>query len=100
MNITPITPQEVLEQLPKTVPTRLIEIINDLLIERFDGKKAEITIDMIKEQWPSTTQFKHDFLTNIERIYQKFGWKVQWIKESNAWETGYDRYEFTPIKNN
>ncbi len=27
-------------------------------------------------------------------IYCKSGWDAKWIKESNAWEDGHDRYEF------
>lgn len=95
----PITPQEAAARLPEksSIPDELIQAINDLILEKFDGENSfDITIDEIKERF-SKQPFKNSYL-NFEPYYIKSGWNVKWIKDSNAWEDGYDRYEFKPKK--
>lgn len=95
----PITPQEAASRLPEkaSIPDEIIQAINDLILEKFDGTNSfDITWDEIKKKLPSP--FPIDNELNFKPYYIKSGWDVKWIKESNAWEDGYDRYEFKPKK--
>lgn len=101
--LQPITPKEAAEQLPKhsAIPELLFRVVNDLILQKFDGtNKFDITIPEIKSLWKSFTvdYFQSSYL-NFEPFYEKAGWNVEWIKESNAWEDGYDRFEFSPKSN-
>lgn len=72
------------------------EIINDIILEKFDGTNSfDITWYDIREKYAERDlvfPFGRDL--NFKPFYIKSGWDVKWIKESNAWEDGYDRYEF------
>lgn len=91
----PITPQEAASQFPqiKTIPNELFQIINDLILEKFDGSNSfDITWDEIKGRWDGV--FPYNLELNFKPYYIKSGWDVEWIKESNYAESGYDRFEF------
>lgn len=94
----PITPQEAASRLPEksSIPDELIQAINDLILEKFDGTNSfDITWEEIKKR---TMMLPYNDDYDFKPYYIKSGWDVKWIKESNYAEIGYDRYEFKPKK--
>lgn len=99
----PITPEQASATLPKIIESdEIISIINDILLERYDPTDTivEITYDDIFQRWPYAATDKpfHAAIFDFKPIYRKSGWDVEFVKESNAWETGYDRWEFKKAK--
>ena len=85
-NIKPITPAEVSGEKLKTIPDVIIETINELIARNFVGKHATIKqediINLVKskdEQLTDRIIFDNHYL-DIEEIYEKAGWKVEYDK--------------------
>jgi len=99
-NIKPITPQDAATSLPENsnIPKEMIFVVNEILKEKYTtGKSVDITVEDIKVGWnklENPPELLNNYL-NFEPHYIKAGWSCKWIKESNAYESGYDRYEFT-----
>lgn len=83
--IKPISPKEVTH----TIPDFIIEAVNDLINEKWDGKEAVIYQDEILERVSSDehdsdkpsrqTIFDNNWL-DFEDLYRKQGWKVIYDK--------------------
>lgn len=103
MELKPITPQEAVENLSQNtiIPNEFIKVLNDLILEKFDGSNPfNITWNDLKRKYSEFGLIcPHRLNFDFKPQYIKSGWNVQWIKESNAWEDGFDRWEFS-IKRN
>jgi len=99
--IEPITPRDAESSFPEdsSIPSEMVFVINEILKERYvRGRKVDITLEDIRERWDkleNAPKLLNAYL-NFEPLFEKKGWSCRWIKESNAWEGGYDRYEFSP----
>jgi hypothetical protein len=75
-----ITPQEVIEKQKSIVTDWMIEIINGMLTKKWDGCKAVITKERIKEVLSSKGYNYETFRENgglkFEPIYREQGWHV------------------------
>lgn len=85
--ITPITPDEVYENKDKFVHPSIIEIINQLLGERYTKGRSAVILQkelVIKflEKNPDFTEQKmiNDGILDFEDAYRKIGWSVEYDK--------------------
>ena len=93
--VNPIKPEEVVH----TIPDFIIEAVNNLIKENWDGKSAIIKQDDImkvissddpEDSRPSRQKvFEHRWL-DIEPIYRQVGWKVLYDKPD--YNEDYDAY--------
>ena len=81
-----ITPQEVIEKQKSIVTDWLIEIINGMLTKKWDGCKAVITKERIKEilenKGYNYEAFREHGGLRFNHIYQEQGWHVDETNES------------------
>ena len=99
--VGPITPQEILKDLPNIIPSFVFEAVNNLLKKKFRGdtvtiKQDEILAEIAKLQDTFSRQDIYDNKwLDFERVYRENGWKVKY--EKPAYNENYPAYfEFTP----
>jgi hypothetical protein len=99
MEIKPLTPQEV-KVLPIAHP-QMIEVVNELLRLRFDGARAVIKQDEIKEaflkrvpEYDSLRMFAEK-LMDFEPTFRNAGWHVVYEKPGYN-ESGFAFFTFSP----
>lgn len=85
----PITPQEVDKVKSKGIPAYVIEIINKLIAQNWDGKRAivkqEDIVLAILEKNKIDKEFKRQYIFDndyleFESLYESVGWKVTYDK--------------------
>jgi len=81
----PITPKEVQDLKNATFPDEVIEVFNELIVENWDGHSATIKQDVaagrIAKRMKITRAKVFDrSLLDIEDVFQKAGWKVDYDK--------------------
>ena len=101
----PISPSEAKKAKESNIPDEIIEAVNKLLSERYDGscsvciKQKEIIEETAKFN-PRLTKaeiFKNKWL-DIEPTFRKHGWKVRYEKPSYG-DSDFDAYfEFSQKK--
>jgi hypothetical protein len=80
------SPQDVLNAKTGVIPAEVIETINQLLAERFDGNPCYIKQDEVVERASSSMKdvSRNDFFDkgwlNFESLYEKQGWRVDYDK--------------------
>lgn len=85
MTLAAITPEEVTAKKLKTIPPVVIAIFNKMIVENFDEGQAILYQDEVvtniltKIEVDRDTVFDKGWL-NIEKIYEKAGWKVIYDK--------------------
>ncbi len=101
--VGPITPQEILEDLPNIIPSFVFEAVNNLLKNKFRGssvtiKQDEILAEIAKIQKTySREEIYQNKWLDFESVYSKHGWKVKYDKP--AYNENYDAYfEFSMKK--
>jgi hypothetical protein len=102
--VTPITPQEILADLPNIIPSFVFEAINKLLKKKFRGDSVTIKQDDIMAEIGKlqTTYTREEIFDNkwmdFESVYRKNGWLVEYDKP--GFNENYDAFfKFTPRKN-
>ena len=91
--VHPITPQEVIDK--RVLPNVIIESVNELIQETFDGKRAHIKRNKIIERILSKDSNYTDEIIqqnnylDIEKYYTSYGWKVGFYCPENLG----DKYE-------
>ena len=80
--IKPIRPIDVIEN--HTLPNIIIKSINDLILEKWDGKRANITITEIYDGIQGNVNKKEsvDLLILIAEKYKESGWIVKYYTPS------------------
>lgn len=99
----PITPDEAFAQYPdrNQVSDQMIIVINELLKRKYDGVSCAITHEDIRNEWLTHEDFpniRDQPWVDFKPTFIKGGWDIEWIKESNYLEDGYDRWEFKRLK--
>lgn len=112
MPVKPITPKEVTEKKKELIPSEVIEAFNEMIAQNYSVGVASFTQDEVLKLAVSKLQIsrivdgeqpppapikseifnKHWF--DIEEIYEKAGWKVEYDKTAYN-ETGPDVFRFT-----
>lgn len=87
MKVKPITPDEVVHEIPDVV----IEVVNALIKEKWNGQKSHILQEEILERLsiPHDEIFEKRWL-DFEHIYREAGWFV--IYDKPAWDEDYKPY--------
>lgn len=99
--ITPIRPDEILSNLPKTTPTAVNTAVNNMLTKYFKGgsikiRQDEIVAEILRLDSSISRQeiFDNKWM-DFEEIYRQFGWSVSYDKP--AYNESYDAtFEFKP----
>lgn len=91
----PLTPQEVIEK--RTAHPAVVEIVNNLLVQRFDGNEAKITQEevvegLIDKGWVRDRIFDTGIL-DFEPVFRNAGWIVEYDKPAYN-ETGRASWKF------
>jgi hypothetical protein len=101
--VGPITPQEILADLPKIIPSFVFEAVNNLLKKKFRGESVTIKQDAIMDEIAKlqTTYTRQEIFDNkwmdFEKVYRDNGWKVEYDKP--GYNESYDAFfVFTPKK--
>jgi len=83
--VQPITPDQVNERRVVALPDEILEVFNELIVEKWDGCRATIKQDDLVERIVSRLDverhqvFKKGWL-NVEGIYRDAGWRVLYDK--------------------
>lgn len=82
--IKPIAPDEVVHEIPDVI----IEVVNTLIKEKWNGRKSHILQDEILERLsiPRDEVFEKHLL-DFEHIYREAGWSV--IYDKPGWDENY-----------
>jgi hypothetical protein len=101
--VGPITPQEILADLPNIIPSFVFEAVNNLLKKKFRGESVTIKQDTIMDEIAKlqTTYTRQEIFDNkwmdFEKVYRDNGWKVEYDKP--GYNETYDAFfVFTPKK--
>ena len=101
--VGPITPQEILEDLPNIIPSFVFEAVNNLLKKKFRGDSVNIKQDDIMAEIArlQTTYTRQEIFDNkwmdFEKVYRNNGWKVEYDKPH--YTDNYDAFfTFSPKK--
>lgn len=83
----PITPEECTNKKLELIPNEVIECFNEMIAENFNGhsatiKQKDICATIADRLYVSTTYVYSQKWLDIEDIYKKFGWKVEYDKPS------------------
>lgn len=91
LKVKPITPDEVVHEIPDVI----IEVVNDLIREKWNGQKSHILQEEILERLsiPRDEIFDKHWL-DFEHIYREAGWHV--IYDKPGWNENYKAFfDFT-----
>lgn len=101
--ILPITPAEILADLPNIIPSFVFEAVNNLLKKKFRGGPVTIKQDAIMDEIAKlqSTYTRQEIYDNkwmdFESVYADYGWIVKYDKP--GFRETYDAYfEFKPKK--
>jgi hypothetical protein len=91
MKVKPITPDEVVHEIPDVI----IEVVNTLIKENWNGQKSHILQEEILERLPiPRDEVFEKHLLDFEHIYREAGWNV--IYDKPGWDEKYKAFfEFT-----
>lgn len=84
MSVEPISPEYVASRRP-LVPDEVINVFNELIQEKFDGKRAVVAqdkaVDLIVERMAIGREmiFRNKWL-DVEPLYREAGWLVEFDK--------------------
>lgn len=87
-NVEPISPQKVTKLKEKTIPPPVIEAFNDMIVQRFDGRKSSflqkevVSLIMKKMGIPKTAEgmvYQKHWL-DVEDVFKQKGWHVEYDK--------------------
>jgi len=102
METKAITPQEIIDNLPKIIPSAIIDAVNNLLTKKFRGNEVVIKQDEILDEVRKISNLsRQDIFENkwldFEPIYRNSGWIVTYDKP--AYNENYAAfYNFKPNK--
>lgn len=104
MEIKPITPDEIINNLEKIIPSVVIQAVNNLLKEKYRGlgsttiKQDEIVREIQKLGSDLTKSEIYDKkYLDFEKLYSSYGWDVTY--DSPARDENFDAYfTFKKIK--
>jgi hypothetical protein len=85
MAIEPIKPSEVSDAKNQTIPDEIIQIFNDLIVEKWDGKAAcikqpEIVASIEEKTTFSWNEIFDRHFLDVEDLFRKAGWLVEYHK--------------------
>ena len=84
--IKPITFDEVYEQKTNKLPEELIDVINSLILDKFNtyDKSSKIYYEEIEElcSLEKLVIYANNWFNEIPDLYSKFGWDVEQYKPS------------------
>jgi hypothetical protein len=99
----PLSPKDIMDDLPNIIPPVVIEAVNNLLKKKFRGHNATIKLKEVKAEvrklgGPSEKQLNDEKAFDFENVFRKQGWKVRYEQPSYG-DSDFDAYyEFTPKK--
>tara|TARA_R110000796_G_scaffold136095_1_gene252116 strand:- start:1310 stop:1633 length:324 start_codon:yes stop_codon:yes gene_type:complete len=102
-NVQPLSPREIMEDMPNIIPPVVIQAVNNLLKKKYRGQSAtiktkELLIEIRSLGGPSKETLYADKSFDFESIFRAQGWKVKYDQPSYG-DSNYDAYyEFTPKK--
>ena len=81
----PINPKEVQARKNAKIPDEVFQVFNELIVDNWDGHSATVMQDdaakkIAKKLKITTEQVYARSLLDIEGIYRKAGWKVEYDK--------------------
>lgn len=86
MPVKPFTPTEAQAKQQTSIPDEVIQAVNELLAENYDSvitlKQTTIALRAVrlaKRKFTSNQLFDNGWM-NIEPIYRKYGWDVEYDK--------------------
>ncbi len=90
--VNPISPDEVIAKIQANIPNEIIQIINDLIVEDWNGRTAIVKQNKIIERYCEQTgiernQFDFRWL-DVEDKFREVGWKVVYESPSigDSWD--------------
>jgi len=91
-NIKPIKPSEVIKFKQESIPDAVFQAFNELIAQKWDGDSATIRKDDLLERYfkiigkrndrANREKLYEDHSLDIEEIYSKEGWKVNYESPS------------------
>lgn len=99
----PLSPKDIMDDLPNIIPAVVIEAVNNLLKKKFRGNYATIKLKEVKAEirrlgGPSLQQLNDDKAFDFENVFRKNGWNVKYDQPSYG-DSDFDSYyTFTPKK--
>jgi hypothetical protein len=100
-SVKPITPEQARGRKDNIIPDIVIESFNKLIVDNLtitgkaSFKKDAVLEEIISRGMSKKVVYDNNYL-DIELLYKKFGWKVQF--NSPSWDESYDDY-FVFVKN-
>ena len=94
--VAPITPQEILDDLPNIIPSFVFEAVNKLLKQKFRGSSVTIKQDEILQEIEKLqkTYTRQEIYGNkwmdFEKVYRDNGWSVEYDKP--GYNENYDAF--------
>lgn len=102
MRTKPITPKEIMDNLPKIIPSAIIDAINNLLKKKFRGNEVVLKQDEILDEVRKISNYSRQEIfenkwLDFESIYRDNGWDVIYDKPGIG--DSYEAYfKFIPKK--
>lgn len=99
--VSPIKPGEVVKEKEKSIPDAVFEAFNQLIAENFNGYSATVlqkdVVALMKEKGVNIGEAYKKGWLDVEDIYRKAGWKVEYDKP--GYNESYDAsFEFSRKK--
>lgn len=81
----PISPKEVGKEKDSKIPTDVIDVFNEMIVETWDGTEAYVRQpDVVKRIAKKMKVSRNDIFENnwldVEGVFRKAGWKVYYDK--------------------
>lgn len=101
MKITPITPNEIMDNLVNIIPDFVIQSVNNILTKKFRGNRISITLkevetEILKISNTTSKEIYDNKWYDFESIYIKNGWEVTYHTPDR--DESYDPYFTFNIK--
>jgi len=76
----PLSPSEAFDLKQKVIPDKVIDIINEMILENFNGGIATLQqAELVRRMKARLEDFQERWL-DFEDVYRKQGWKVTYDK--------------------
>lgn len=84
-SVKPITPQEALDNQGKHIPSEVIELFNQVILENLQGDRSEIGQNYLVERICEVLKVAREVVfakgwLNVEKLYHDAGWLVEYDK--------------------
>jgi hypothetical protein len=105
MSVKPITPTEAVVLKNSKIPDKVISAFNEVIAKHFNGTYSTFTQDEVVDKIEGLLDCRRDFIfeagyLDVEQIYQKQGWDVEYDVADYGGFTTTSRFTFIKQKSN